>query len=89
MQYGADIDNTSVAMSTKSGINTNKISIRGGVHTQNPSSNMNKTTIRGGAGKKNQVPQLWFTSVNCVCSIGSDVIILEVYGLTQLIAKHF
>lgn len=51
MQYGGDIDNQSVSMSTKSGINTNKISIRGGVHTQNPNSIAHKTTIRGG-GKK-------------------------------------
>ena len=57
-QYGGDIDNTSVAaMSTKSGINTNKISIRGGVHTQNPNNAPNKTTIRGG-GRRSQNPAM-------------------------------
>lgn len=48
---GGDID----TMSMRSGINKNKISIRGGQQSSNPAATpVNKTTIRGGGGKNNQ-----------------------------------
>lgn len=46
-QYGGDVDNISM----KSGINTNKISIRGGVQSQNPRATPANKAIRGGASK--------------------------------------
>ena len=46
-QYGGDVDNISM----RSGINTNKVSIRGGVQSSNPRATPANKTIRGGAGK--------------------------------------
>jgi len=50
-QFVGDVDN----MSMKSAINTNKISIKGGIQSQNARATPANKTIRGGAGRSSNM----------------------------------